>query len=118
MVRHSTLTADIVGSSPTGAVEIHNVFHLFSFFLCRTVRSGCPTHFLHQKGLLMKNLGWYGVVIFILMLVLAFAIDFGISFAVTWLFCKIAGIAFKWLFVWLVFFVIMILSGIFKGSSK
>jgi hypothetical protein len=66
----------------------------------------------------MKELGWYGVAVFVLVLALAFAIDFGVSFAVTWLFCKVAGIAFKWLFVWLVFFVIMILGGIFKGSSK
>lgn len=62
----------------------------------------------------MKDLGWYGVVIFILMLVLAFAIDFGVSFTVTWLFCKVAGIAFKWAFVWLVFAVVGILGGFSK----
>jgi hypothetical protein len=65
----------------------------------------------------MKKFGCFGIV-FILIMALCFAIDFGVSFAVTWLFCKVAGIAFKWLLVWLVFFVIMILGGIFKGSSK
>ena len=62
----------------------------------------------------MKDLGRYGVVIFILMLVLSFTIDFGVSFAVTWLFCKVAGITFKWAFVWLVFAVVGILGGFSK----
>lgn len=57
-------------------------------------------------------------IVFVLLMAFIFACNFGASFAVTWLFCKAAGIAFKWLFVWLVFFVIMIPGGIFKGSSK
>jgi hypothetical protein len=62
----------------------------------------------------MKELGWYGVAVFVLGLALGIAINFGLSFAVTWLVCEVAGITFKWAIVWLVFLILWILGAIFK----